>query len=138
MRAGIRALAGALLLAGCGSSDPLAFDPITGRFYLLSVDGQHPPLVLDDGSAGGPQVELVGSLFELAADGTFTWPTDLRLTDGSDVTYETETISGTWSGDEAGLLFDPDSAEVAQFGGTIASRRLTLQFGGATFLFEKS
>lgn len=127
--------------AGCG--DDIPFDqltPITGLYNLTTVDGESLPIVVDDGGGTGPQVELIAGILLLGTDENFTIATDFRVTDGSGVTFRSESVTGDWTaGEETGttVTFLPESEGVEDFSGVASSERMTLSFEGGTWVLDR-
>ncbi len=143
--AGARAVAiGAALAIGvtaCGGDDPLeSVNPIGGLYGLVTYDGAEPPVVIEEGGDGTASTELIAGLLVLSFNETFTLAADYRVTDGGETAFFSWNVSGDWSADPAApaeVAFEPDSAGVAPFTGSVTGDRMTLSFEGVTWVLER-
>jgi hypothetical protein len=124
--------------AGCGGDYPYdALTPITGTYVLETVDGAELPILVDDGGDAGPRVELIAGILLLERDGDFTVATDYRVTQGAEVSFASESVSGEWTADVSTgttVSFFPDSAGIADFTGVVSRDRITLAYRGETWV----
>jgi hypothetical protein len=93
-------LAGLLVLSvACGGEsvapeDP-PDDPVIGDYTLQTINNLPLPVVIEDD--GIITVEITAGVVNIFPDGTFNDITDLRITDGGQVSTFVDTGLGTWS-----------------------------------------
>lgn len=125
-----------LAAAACGGGgDDGINEPVSiaGTYNLQTIDGQSPPVVVFD--EPGLKVEIVSGNFVLNANGSFTTTVGWRLTEGTQVSTESETFPGTYTVNGSTVNFtysdgDTDSA-------TLAGNTLTFSEGGSSVVFRK-
>lgn len=122
------------LVAACGGGDGIN-DPVSiaGTYNLETIDGQAPPVVVFE--EPGLKVEIVSGNFILNANGSFTTTIGWRITEGTQVSTDSETFPGTYTVTGSTVNFaysdgDTDSA-------TLAGNTLTFTDGGSTAVFRK-
>src|SRR5262245_12353114 len=84
---------------GCGGDGRVpsapSDDDITGQYSLSTVNGQDLPYLMDEQEAY--KIELTGDFVTLAASGSFTQMTRVRVTEGGVATTEYRPDAGTWT-----------------------------------------
>ena len=122
------------LTAACGGGDGIT-EPasIAGTYNLVTIDGQSPPIVLFD--EPGFKAEIMSGNFILAEGRTFTTNVVFRVTEGGQVSTESDSYDGTYTVTGSTVDFaysDGDSAS-----GTLNGNTLTFVDGGSTAVFRK-
>jgi hypothetical protein len=88
----------ALLLAAAACGDKsTAPKRIEGTYTLQSIDGDVLPMIYFDDPAAGQRVEVLSGSITISADGTFSAPWSLRVTDGGATAPYSETCTGTYT-----------------------------------------
>jgi hypothetical protein len=120
-------------LAGCGSDGPTlpTQASVAGTWNLTTVNGATLPFTLQ----ASPKVEVLSDQLIVAANGTFTESTQLRLTDGTTVTTTTVPDGGTYtlSGTSATLNFN-DGTQAA---GIVSGNTFTVALSGLSLVWKK-
>jgi hypothetical protein len=126
-----------LSLGACGNEPTSLAADAAGTYALTTVDGAPPPFVYVE--APGYRDVILGGIVTLAADGSFTDATHLRVT-RDQLTEETSVIlRGTWAARGRMIEFNPDPRigrgrpYTMSFGGD----QLTLIEAGVTSVFQR-
>lgn len=122
-----------VLLAGCDSTETTAptDNAVAGTWNLTTVNGSPLPYTVQS----TPKIEVVGDQLVVSADGTFTVSTQLRITNGTTVTTQTETDGGTYSlnGTAATFIFNGGTTGT----GTVSGNTLTVAEAGVSLVYQK-
>lgn len=117
----------AVALAGC-TNPAQSEDTAQGTYTLRNVNGQQPPVAVDDGAGG--TMEITGGAVRLLGSGNCELDRDLRVTSGGTPSTVNEAHSCTWSRRGSALfltLTDGGGAVPSTYDETRGSISLTYQ-----------
>jgi hypothetical protein len=120
------------LAAACGGEAVAPGGDVTGTYALSGIDGKAPPQVVSR-TVARTVVLTTGSLV-VGGDGSFAFVGELRVTSGTAVITEAQTISGSWRRTAGGIEIAPSEAGVVGSGSLAFTRGNTLTLvdrGGA-------
>ena len=111
-----------VLAAGCGDDGPTGPSDITGTYVLDSVLGESLPVTVQE--TADLHLELLGSVLEVSAGGTFTETSSYRETTAAGAELFDEVTTGTWTHSGTRVTFS--TADGNELEGTVSATRLTL------------
>ena len=121
------------LITACGGDSSQRPLVVPGTYLMKTINGAVLPFIIQ---AAAPKVELISDELVLATGGTFTEAALLRVTDGTTVTNERSTDTGTWTVNGTALtLKAPDGTQIT---GTLTTDgALALSANGLTAVYQK-
>jgi hypothetical protein len=111
-----------VLAAGCGDDGPTGPSDITGTYVLDSVLGESLPVTVQE--TADLHLELLGSVLEVSAGGTFTETSSYRETTAAGAELFDEVTTGTWTHSGTRVTFSTTDGNTLE--GTVSATRLTL------------
>ena len=127
-----------IAVAGCGGGDstgPVA--TIAGTYDLKTVNSAALPFVALDDASG--KFEILADTYNLSEDGTYTNPTQLRITyPGSAPSVEVLTSTGTYTRSGSSITLTSSDDPTDKITGTIASGTMTLTSPGFVLVYQRS
>ena len=122
-----------VLLAGCNDDDTTgpAQNAVAGTWNLTTVNGAGLPFVMQP----TPKIELTSEQLVVSGNGTFTQTSQVRTTNGGNVTNETRTDAGTYSlnGTDAAFIFNGGTTGA----GIVSGNTLTVTQPGRSAVYQK-
>ena len=131
LRAGVLVVA----LAACSDSTGPDTDNLVGSYDLITVDGASLPVIVDQ--IGEDKAEITMGTVTLSEDGTFGDVTELRITEGGEVTTEVVSTQGTWTVSGSTVSFVPNDGSGSYSMTWDGQLRLTQLFQGFTLVYTK-
>ena len=137
----VRRLIAVLIVAGiavggtwaCGG-DSTSPSSVAGTYNLQTIDGQSLPFVIFQD--GADKNEVMSGFERLNSDGTFSQSMTFRLTEGGQVSTETETADGSWRQSESAITLTYGGS-VGTLTGSLSGNTLTLVEQGLVLVFRK-
>ncbi len=121
----VGAMTSAALLSGCDIDISDIFgDGVSGTYNLKTVNGKSLPAVIVE-VTGAYKLEITAGSVTLNEDNTFSASITFRETEGTTVTTQTETDSGTYSVSGSTITFTSPGTGSA-FTGTLSGGTLTV------------
>ena len=133
-----------LLLAGGAAAcenDPASFEEnIAGTYTLQTVGGQPLPAVFFDDPATQTRHELTASELLIGLNLNFREIDTFRITEGTNITTQVDTFTGTWSfssNNALTLTAQDDDGLVTLSGIWDGTHQLTFTSQGVTFVYRR-
>ncbi len=122
-----------LAIVGCGDDGVGPENSFTGRYDLISVNGESVPYVM--AQVGNHALEMTAGFLQLNNDETFSTAGTFRETVGGSVSTYHQPASGSWTrtGDQVSLTYSNGSVDTA----VVSGNQLTVTSDGVSFVFRK-
>lgn len=121
-----------LALSAVACSDSISPESLAGTYQLISVDGELPFVIDDDGTT---VTSVTAGTLTLTAAGTMTASLTVTATTSSGTTTEMEGSSGVYTVDGNTITFT--FAGEAPDTGTVSGNTVTVMSQGYTLVFRK-
>jgi hypothetical protein len=127
----------ALFVLACGGGDSTApgVASAAGSWSLQTINGTPLPFTIFDQVSPPDKLEVLSNTFVASTSGTFVETSTLRETQGTTVTTQTETDTGTWRQNNAAITITTSDGTVNT--AAISGDVITASESGALFVYHR-